>query len=81
MRHSPQYIKTAGVYYIKAENSIGCNDTKPVSVIIHPTPTLHTINQINCGFATINSSTAFNSDQTGLINSFWKDAKRYDSDR
>jgi gliding motility-associated-like protein len=71
---TPKYIKQNGIYYIKAENSIGCNDTKPVSVMIYTAPSLHTIDQSACGFVSINAPTAFNTDQTGLINSFWKDA-------
>jgi gliding motility-associated-like protein len=69
-----KFIKQSGVYYIKAENSIGCTDTKPVSVVIYTAPSLHTMNQSACGFVSINAPAAFNTDQTGLINSFWKDA-------
>lgn len=71
---TPKHVKDSGVYYIKAENSIGCTDTKPVSVMIHENPLFSTINQISCGWANILAPVGFISDQANLINSYWMDS-------
>ncbi len=37
---SPKSISTSGTYYVKAENKVGCTDTKPLIVNLNPNPTL-----------------------------------------
>jgi gliding motility-associated-like protein len=37
---SPKSIGKSGLIYVKATNSAGCADTKPLAVIIHPNPTI-----------------------------------------
>lgn len=41
---TPSYVKASGIYYIKAENSAGCNDLKPISVSISDPPNLKITN-------------------------------------
>jgi|688.fasta_scaffold02363_16 gliding motility-associated-like protein len=37
---SPKAIGKSGLIYVKATNSAGCADTKPLQVTVHPNPTL-----------------------------------------
>ncbi|MGG2339492.1 hypothetical protein ACE4ZU_26690, partial [Salmonella enterica] len=39
---TPKNVTNQGLYYVKAENAAGCNDIKPISVLINPVPAITT---------------------------------------
>jgi len=74
---SPKSISKSGLIYVKATNSAGCADTKPLSVIIHPNPTI-VVKQpaAACIPETINiTDTAYtNGNDPNLKYTYWQDA-------
>ncbi len=74
---TPKVVTSSGTYYIKAVNATGCNDMKPVKVIITDPPNIVVKNpQPACTPNTVDltSPLVTAGSAAGLNYSYWKDA-------
>jgi len=76
---TPAAVATSGTYYIKAETAAGCNDIKPVAVVVNPTPILVVVNPGPVCFpATVDLTAAAvttgSTLPTGTVLTYWTDA-------
>ncbi len=74
---TPKVVTTSGTYYIKAVNTTGCNDMKPVKVIIKDPPKIVVKNpEPACTPNTIDltSPSITQGSEAGLTYTYWKDA-------
>lgn len=73
---TPKVVTKSGIYYIKAVNATGCNDMKPVKVIITDPPNVVIKTPAPaCAPNTVNLTLAItNQSDPGLTYTYWKDA-------
>jgi gliding motility-associated-like protein len=72
---NPNKITKSGTYYIKAENTIGCSDTEPVTVLINDLPVLVTNTISGCQTANITVAAATEGSSYGTTLTYWADSK------
>ncbi len=65
-----------GTYYIKAENTAGCSDIKPIKALARPVSLVITDPPAACSpdIVNITSSAITSGSEPGLLFSYWKDA-------
>ena len=72
----PNKVTTSGTYYIKGVNSAGCNDIKPIAVVVKPAPDIVITDPIpGCVPQKVDITTpaVVAGSQPGLTYSYWKD--------
>ncbi len=74
---TPTTVTAAGIYYIKGENAVGCNDIKPTIVTLYPPPVFSVTNPgIVCPPNTVNLTDTLVTagSEAGLTYTYWNDA-------
>ncbi|MVN23106.1 gliding motility-associated C-terminal domain-containing protein [Mucilaginibacter arboris] len=71
---SPQAIDSAGTYYIKGVNTIGCSTVVPVNVVIGQKPVLVVNNVSSCAVLSLTSASVTTGSDPNLTYSYWTDA-------
>lgn len=71
---TPQLIDSAGTYYIKGINTIGCTAIVPVKVVIGSLPKLVTKNILACLAVNLTDASITVGSDPGLTFSYWKNA-------
>ncbi len=73
----PKKVTTSGVYYIRGKNQSGCNDVKPIKVIIKPDPVFKVTDPEGVCLPKkidITLSEITNGSEAGLTFTYWQDA-------
>ncbi len=77
---TPKNVTSAGTYYIKAQNTAGCTDIKPITVFINPSPDVKLASAINNSTVAICKPAVLDLTSSSVVNvngnyniSYWKD--------
>ncbi len=74
---NPKAVKVSGTYFIKAVNATGCNDIRPVTVVIRNPPALSVKNPLEAcspGTVDLTSGAITTGSDPGLTFSYWRDS-------
>jgi len=70
---SPEAVDSAGTYYIKAINTLGCTAIAPVKVVIGTQPNLVVKNVVACLTVNLTDAALTTGSDPSLVFSYWKD--------